>query len=377
MKTHLIVSGDFVCTGGMDRANFALADFLSRQGDAVHLVGYRAAPELVERTNVEFHQITKLQNSYFLSDPLLRRAGKSWSHRLGKREGMTLVNGGNCDLPAVNWVHYVHAAYKPQSQGSILRKIYQSVKRRRHERTERRSFTKSPLMIVNSKRTQRDLEQCLNIPQERMRLVYYSVDLEQFYPASETERAETRESLKWNNDRKVILFVGSPSDPRKGFETLLEAWKLLDEHVRQDLLLVVLGSCRPEASQQIAEAGLGQSIQLLGLRPDLPKILRASDALVSPTRYEAYGLAVHEAVCCGIPSFVSADAGVAEQYPESLTEFLLPDFRDAKSLADRLRQWHAAPDQHRSQWMDLSTRLRSYTWDDASRQILEYSETLC
>ena len=31
-----LVSGDFVKTGGMDRANYALASYLARQGRAVH-----------------------------------------------------------------------------------------------------------------------------------------------------------------------------------------------------------------------------------------------------------------------------------------------------------------------------------------------------
>jgi hypothetical protein len=52
MKSYLLVTGDFVRTGGMDRANFALADYLARQGEQVHLVAYRVAPELLAYPNV-------------------------------------------------------------------------------------------------------------------------------------------------------------------------------------------------------------------------------------------------------------------------------------------------------------------------------------
>jgi hypothetical protein len=38
MKPYLLVTGDFVKTGGMDRANYALAHYLARQGGEVHLV---------------------------------------------------------------------------------------------------------------------------------------------------------------------------------------------------------------------------------------------------------------------------------------------------------------------------------------------------
>ncbi|MFI4874564.1 MAG: glycosyltransferase family 4 protein [Blastopirellula sp. JB062] len=375
MKTHLLVTGDFVRTGGMDRANYALADYLARRGDLVHLVGHRADPELVNRPNVEFHRVPKVAGSYFLGSPLLNRYGQSWSRKLGRVNGMTLVNGGNCILPAVNWVHYVHAAYRPKRKDTLLRRFYHDWKIWRNERTERNALAQSKLIIVNSKRTQTDLTQRLNLPEERIRLVYYSVDLEAFYPADAEERYATRETLQWSKDRKYLLFVGSPLDPRKGFETVLQAWQTLQPNLRENLVLAVLGRFRPELERQVQEAGLGHCIQFFGLRSDLPQILRASDGLISPTRYEAYGLGVHEALCCGVPAFVSADAGVAERYPDSLRDFLLSDPTSAEDLASRIEAWLDKPETTRSEQLNLAEELRSYTWDDASRTILEYAQT--
>ena len=55
--------------------------------------------------------------------------------------------------------------------------------------------------------------------------------------------------------------------------------------------------------------GLAQSIEFLGFRRDVQKVLGACDILVSPARYEAYGLNVHEALCLGLPALVTRDAG--------------------------------------------------------------------
>jgi glycosyltransferase involved in cell wall biosynthesis len=90
---------------------------------------------------------------------------------------------------------------------------------------------------------------------------------------------------------------------------------------------------------------------------------------VSPTRYEAYGLGVHEALCCGLPAIVSADAGVAERYPPDLADLLLPDPDDDADLAGRLRRCRA--EMPRERVRDLSARLRSYTWDDMGRAFLK------
>ena len=48
----LLVSGDFVQTGGMDLGNFHLARYLARQGETVHLVSHRVDPELLAYPNV-------------------------------------------------------------------------------------------------------------------------------------------------------------------------------------------------------------------------------------------------------------------------------------------------------------------------------------
>src|SRR5947209_14864624 len=108
MKPCLLVSGDFVRTGGMDVANFSLARYLADQGRDVHLVAHRVDDELLRRPNVHVHHAPKPLRSYFLGEPLLDRLGRYWASRLENRDVRVLVNGGNCSWAATNWVHYVH-----------------------------------------------------------------------------------------------------------------------------------------------------------------------------------------------------------------------------------------------------------------------------
>jgi len=52
-RPYVLVTGDFVLTGGMDRANYALASYLAgREGAEVHLVAHRAADDLTARPGV-------------------------------------------------------------------------------------------------------------------------------------------------------------------------------------------------------------------------------------------------------------------------------------------------------------------------------------
>ncbi|HSU38304.1 MAG TPA: hypothetical protein VLJ38_02020, partial [Polyangiaceae bacterium] len=67
-RSMVIVTGDFVKTGGMDRANYALAEYVSGQGSAVELVAHRAAQELTDRPNVTLRRVPKPLGSYILGD---------------------------------------------------------------------------------------------------------------------------------------------------------------------------------------------------------------------------------------------------------------------------------------------------------------------
>jgi len=75
------------------------------------------------------------------------------------------------------------------------------------------------------------------------------------------------------------------------------------------LVVVGTGASLPSWRARTVEEGLGDSITFLGFRNDVPDVLAACDLLVSPTRYEAYGLNVQEALCTGLPAIVQRRGG--------------------------------------------------------------------
>ena len=103
-------------------------------------------------------------------------------------------------------------------------------------------------------------------------------------------------------------------------------------------LLVVAGTGPdlPHWKRRVAESG-ETAISVCSDSPRaFPTVLAAADALVSPTRFEPYGMGVHEAICCGLPAFVTRCAGVAERFPAQLDGLLLDDPPDAAQLCERL-----------------------------------------
>ena len=137
-----------------------------------------------------------------------------------------------------------------------------------------------------------------------------------------------------------------------------------------DLVVAGAGAEQRQWERRSAAAGCAGRMRFLGFRRDVPDILAAADALVHPARYEAYGLAVREALCRGIPAIVSRSAGVAEEYPPPLSDLLLDSPDDAVELAGRLQRWR----RHRTSLADavrpVADVLRRRTWDHMAADIV-------
>ena len=370
----LFVSGDFTPLGGMDRANHAVALHLARRGDLVHLATHRSWPDLAALPTVSVHQVPRPWGRHLLGSPLLARAGRKIAAELAPKGFRVVVNGGNCAWDDVNWVHYVHAAWPSETSGGPLRRLKARFSHRRNLALERARVGSARRVITNSERTRRDLIEHVGVDPDRITTVYFGSDPEAFAPPSPEKRAEARRALGLEDGRPAVAFVGALGDRRKGFDALYQAWSRLAAEPSWDGVLVVVGAgaSLPGWKARAEGDGLaGRSIRFLGFRKDVPEVLAAMDALVSPTRYEAYGLNVHEALCCGLPALVSASAGVAERFPDELRGLLLPDPDDPADLADRLRAWRSESEALRRAVLPTSEALRGRTWAVMAEEFAE------
>jgi glycosyltransferase involved in cell wall biosynthesis len=381
----LIAAGDFARTGGMDAANHALAGWLARSGRETHLVAHRVAPDVGMMPGIHVHRVPRPFGSHLLGFPLLdhaarfhasRHSGAASNRGRATRPFATLANGGNFPGRAT-WLHYVHAAYRPRIAGRPLRRAVEWAARRMALGDERRVASRARVVIANSELTARHAVELLGADPARVHTVYYGADPERFRPPSDEERTDARRALRVDEDAPALAFVGALGDRRKGFDTLFHAFAFLCQtEPGWDATLLVAGAGGElEAWKRRAEAArLGRRIRFLGFRQDVRKVLFAADAVVSPTRYEAYGLAVQEALCTGIPAIVSRAAGVAERIPAALDALLLGDPGDAGELAGRLLAWRGEMETHRASAMGLSAELSAWTWDHMAARIVEIVE---
>ncbi|MBD8078938.1 glycosyltransferase family 4 protein [Cellulosimicrobium arenosum] len=166
----------------------------------------------------------------------------------------------------------------------------------------------------------------------------------------------------WLPDR-YLLAVGRVVRT-KGFDLLLEAFARAD--LPEDVRLV-LGGDGPELEplrQQVDRAGLADRVVLPGRlsRPEIVTTVAAAQALVVPSRVEAFGIVVLEGWRAGVPVVVTSRGGPPEFVDEARTG-LLVDPEDAGALAHALeRVVHDRPlaDRLGSQGRAEAGR---YSWD--------------
>jgi len=371
----VVATGDFTTLGGMDRANHALAAWLARSGRETHLVAHRVSPDLASAPGVHVHRVPRPAGAHLIGAPRLAREASRQVRRVG---GAALMNGGNGAIGVPTWIHYLHAAYQPQVASSWRTRISASAGRWYYLRRERAALAAAPLVICNSERTAGDVRRFYQVPESRLRVIYYGSDAATFSPATPVERAQARQALDITNGRLAAAFIGALGDRRKGFDVLFDAWRTLSATSGWDVDLLVAGEgAEVEAWRaRAAQAGLNGRIRFLGFRRDVPVVLAAADVLVHPARYEAYGLGVHEAVCRGVPAIVTQAAGVAERFPPSLHSLIISSPPRADALATSLRAWRASADTWRTRVAPVGAALCARSWDDMAAEIVAAVEGL-
>lgn len=118
-------------------------------------------------------------------------------------------------------------------------------------------------------------------------------------------------------DRRLLLFVGR-LHRQKGLDWFLPHCPALFADLPQhDLVIVGDGPERGKLVRQAASLGISQRVHFLGWRPDVPSLLKASEILVLPSRWEGMPNVVLEAMAARRPVVCTRVSGTEELLGES------------------------------------------------------------
>jgi len=134
-------------------------------------------------------------------------------------------------------------------------------------------------------------------------------DLERFHP-DPLGKTETRDALGLTSRDFVIGVVGR-YHPMKGYGLLAEAAALIQTQLPSARFVVVgkgLSSDNHDFVNLLQDHNVLPKMQLLGMRDDIPALMRAFDVLLSTSTSEGFPNVIGEAMASGTPC-VSTDVG--------------------------------------------------------------------
>jgi glycosyltransferase involved in cell wall biosynthesis len=212
------------------------------------------------------------------------------------------------------------------------------------------------------------------IPEQKIHVIYNGID-STLYAPGEDRRAEL---LSIPADRPMILNVGRLFH-EKGRDVMLRAAVPLMQNPNPPLIVFAgegAGSQRAKLETLATELGIAENVRFLGIRNDVPDLLRACDVVVMSSRDVPFGEScpnvVLEGMATGKPVVATRVGGTAELLEDRVTGFLVPP-DDAAALSAQLQVLLGHPDLR--QKMGVAGRQRAVQ-DFPLRQMVAAREQL-
>lgn len=175
------------------------------------------------------------------------------------------------------------------------------------------------------------------VPRARITLIPSGVDCGHFRPPSAGEREAARAALGLGDGEVAIGAIGA-LEPRKGHRYLLEAVELLDAFAAKGAVRAFIagdGALREELAVAVRRRGLQPTVRMLGRVENARAILWALDIFAMPSLSEGLGIALIEAMACGVSSVASRVGGIIDAVEDGRTGILVAP-GDGSALAGAL-----------------------------------------
>jgi UDP-glucose:(heptosyl)LPS alpha-1,3-glucosyltransferase len=257
-----------------------------------------------------------------------------------------VISFGVQPVPAtIAWVGSVHRAWLEASRrfpdsGRLRHPLLRYLLRRHIERLvlERRYF-RDPnwsLVVTVADAVGNDLTRLYDVDPALLRTVNNGFDPAEFDPSRrDIERDVMRAEWGVPPDAIVLCMVANEL-PRKGYDHALRAIAGAGD---RRLHLVLAGTADPVRYARLtAELGLTGRTHYLGQQADIGRVHAGSDAFILPTKYEAFCMAIVEALASGLPVITTSVPGAGDLVQPDVNGLLLDDPEDSAALTTLVRR---------------------------------------
>lgn len=378
MKVAILIGHYYPYIGGAEIFAQRLAEYLVRRGNKVDVITGWWDKELVRSeviNGVNVYRIRTLRLKHFsqitLFFPMFLRLltlDRIESYDVFHSVGETMVAYTGAATKALRKKPHIitiqgttlATGLGNSPVGFILRKL------------SRLSLKRASLVHAISRELASLAERC---GAENVIVVPNGVDMAEFMPM---EKGQAREKLDIPLDESVVVCVARLV-PVKGVDYLIRAIPLLSQlNNRISLLVIGDGPQRSDLEKLALELGLRDKVKFLGALPheQIPLYLNVADVFVQSSLHEGLGIALIEAMSCGIPVIGTKVDGIMDIIEDNQNGFLVPP-RDSEAIAKAVKKIFADED-IRSRFIakGLETVKDKFQWDDVLPKIEEVYHSL-
>lgn len=271
-------------------------------------LGDRLSSEKISKPSIELRKfIRSIPFAYKLRAKLL---SKSFARRLNSF-GQAVYHDPNFILndykgPSVVTVHDLSFLHYPQ--------FHPKERVAWLTRELPKTLSRADFVITDSELVRTELMERFRVPPDRSKAIYLGAD-DSFKPRTAAQVNKALAQLGLTNNA-YVLFVGT-LEPRKGLESLLDAWQMLPEPLKKTYPLVIAGASgwrNTELLSRIKKLSISGGVHFLEyVHVDvLPFLYSGAAVSVSPSIYEGFGLPVLEAMSSGSAVICKEGTAMAE-----------------------------------------------------------------
>lgn len=224
---------------------------------------------------------------------------------------------------------------------------------------DRWMYTRYDRVICISNQAEENLRKYLNRDisnKSHITTIFNGVDIQAI------NYAKSIESMKTN---KFIVVMVAAFRPQKDQRTLVRAIKRLPKSL-YEAWLVGDGECIEDIRGYVDSLGLSDRVRFLGIRTDIPQILKTADVIVMSTHYEGMSLSNIEGMAAGKP-FVASDVEGIHEVTEGYG--ILFPHGDDRALAEIIQQLYDDKSYYQQVANKCYERAKQF---DISKMVMKY-----
>jgi UDP-glucose:(heptosyl)LPS alpha-1,3-glucosyltransferase len=231
-------------------------------------------------------------------------------------------------------------------------------------------------IICDSSSSKDELMKYYRVPEGDIEVIPLGVNLNEFKPLSEQDKINLRKKYGFSQDDMILIIVATEFF-RKGLKELIQALDILQKkNLKPKLLIVGKGSPEGKLSgsayyRELADKmGLNKSIVFLGHVQNLNNYYNISDIFVFPTKYEAFGIPMLEAMAAGLP-VLNSKIGAGELITYGMNGIHLDDPNNIEEIADKLEMLIKDEKLRKELGKNARSTAMNYSWDETARKTMD------